>query len=94
MKTGGRLIIAHALSTQEIREHHHKASSVVAFDQLPTQEEMEKLLTGNGFVRSIEVDKPGEYLNLSFKTAHPNFKVSQQTNERGLQTARLSPING
>jgi ubiquinone/menaquinone biosynthesis C-methylase UbiE len=73
LKTGGRLIIAHALSSQEIQEHHHKTSSEVADDQLPTKEEMEKLLTGNGFLRSSIIDKPGEYLNLSIKTP-PKFQ--------------------
>ena len=73
LKTGGKLIIAHALSSQEIQEHHHKTSSVVADDQLPTKEEMEKLLTGNGFLRSSIIDKPGEYLNLSIKTP-PKFQ--------------------
>jgi ubiquinone/menaquinone biosynthesis C-methylase UbiE len=67
LRTGGRLIIAHALSSQQIREHHHSTSSAVAADELPTAEEMEKLLKSNGFGRIRSVDKPGEYLSLSVK---------------------------
>jgi hypothetical protein len=67
LKTGGKLIIAHALSSKQIREHHHNASSVVAADELPIAEEMEKLLKRNGFRRIRLVDKPGEYLSISFK---------------------------
>jgi demethylmenaquinone methyltransferase/2-methoxy-6-polyprenyl-1,4-benzoquinol methylase len=67
LRNGGRLIIAHALSSQEIREHHYGASSAVAADKLPTPEEMKKLLKRHGFARIRFVDKPGEYLDMSFK---------------------------
>ena len=67
LKTGGKLIIAHALSSREIRDHHRNASSVVAVDELPQLDELEKLLKRFGFEEIRVVDKPGEYLNLSSK---------------------------
>jgi len=67
LKTNGKLIIAHALSSGEIKAHHHNASSVVAHDELPTATVMEKLLTQTGFGKIHIIDKQGQYLNLSFK---------------------------
>jgi ubiquinone/menaquinone biosynthesis C-methylase UbiE len=67
LKTNGKLIIAHALSSAEIKAHHHNASSVVAHDVLPTSEIIAKLLTQAGFERVNIIDKPGQYLNLSVK---------------------------
>jgi ubiquinone/menaquinone biosynthesis C-methylase UbiE len=71
LKTGGKLIIAHALSSQQIKEHHHGASCAVAADELPTAEKMEKMLKRNGFGRIHSVDKPGEYISLSLKLNTP-----------------------
>lgn len=67
LKTNGKLIIAHALSSTEIKAHHHNASSVVAHDELPTVPVMKKLLTQTGFGKIHIIDKPGRYLNLSVK---------------------------
>jgi ubiquinone/menaquinone biosynthesis C-methylase UbiE len=67
LKTNGKLIIAHALSSEEIEAHHHNASSVVAHDELPKAAVMEKLLTQGGFGKIHIIDKPGQYLNLSIK---------------------------
>lgn len=67
LKTNGKLIIAHALSSAEIKAHHHNASSVVAHDVLPTAAVMKKLLTQAGFGKIHILDKPGQYLNLSSK---------------------------
>jgi len=67
LKTNGKLIIAHALSSEEIKVHHHNASSVVAHDELPTAPVMKKLLTQVGFGKIHVIDKPGMYLNLSVK---------------------------
>ena len=38
LKTNGKLIISHALSSTEIKAHHHNASSAVAHDELPRQQ--------------------------------------------------------
>jgi len=67
LKTNGKLIIAHALSSAEIKAHHHDTSSVVAHDVLPTSAVMKKLLTQTGFGKIHILDKPGQYLNFSFK---------------------------
>ncbi|TFH23308.1 class I SAM-dependent methyltransferase, partial [Candidatus Bathyarchaeota archaeon] len=67
LKTKGKLIIAHALSSTEIKEHHHNASSVVAHDVLPSLAVMKKLLTQAGFGKIQIIDKPGQYLNISIK---------------------------
>ena len=67
LKTNGKLIIAHALSSTEIKAHHHNASSVVAHDVLPSLAVMKKLLTQAGFGKIQIIDKPGQYLNISIK---------------------------
>ena len=69
LKPGGRLIIAHALSSMEIKSHHHNASSVVAHDVLPEEASIRQLLRQAGFVRIRVVDKPGCYLCLSNKSS-------------------------
>ena len=67
LKTNGKLIIAHALSSAEIKAHHNTASPVVAHDALPTSTVMKKLLTQAGFEKVHIIDKPGQYLNISIK---------------------------
>lgn len=67
LKTNGKLIIAHALSSMEIKAHHHNTSSAVTHDVLPTSTVMKKLLTQAGFEKVHIIDKPGQYLNLSIK---------------------------
>ncbi len=68
LKKDGRLIIAHALSSEEIRAHHKDCSSVVAQDILPTKNKMNKLLKQTGFHRISITDLPGCYFCLSFKS--------------------------
>ncbi|TFH21953.1 methyltransferase domain-containing protein, partial [Candidatus Bathyarchaeota archaeon] len=67
LKTNGRLIIAHALSSMEIKVHHYNASSAVAHDVLPTSAVMKKLLAQAGLEKVHIIDKQGQYLNLSIK---------------------------
>jgi ubiquinone/menaquinone biosynthesis C-methylase UbiE len=67
LKSGGRLIIAHALSSTEIKAHHHKASSAVASDVLPEEPEMRQLLQRAGFAEISINDERGHYLCLSTK---------------------------
>jgi ubiquinone/menaquinone biosynthesis C-methylase UbiE len=69
LKTSGRLIIAHALSSQEIKSHHHNVAEAVAHDELPSEIEMIDLLRQTGFVNVSIVDKPGMYLCMSEKSA-------------------------
>jgi ubiquinone/menaquinone biosynthesis C-methylase UbiE len=66
LKPGGKLIIAHALSSKEIKAHHHN-SSVVAHDMLPDELEMKRLLNQAGFTEIQITDKPGSYVCLSTK---------------------------
>jgi ubiquinone/menaquinone biosynthesis C-methylase UbiE len=69
LKTGGRLIIVHALSSAEIKAHHHNASPSVAHDTLPEDTEMRALLRQAGFNKIRIVDKPSCYLCLSTKSS-------------------------
>jgi demethylmenaquinone methyltransferase/2-methoxy-6-polyprenyl-1,4-benzoquinol methylase len=67
LKSGGKLIIAHALSSEEIRTRHKITSSPVFYDDLPEKLEMEQLLKQAGFVNFHFEDKPGHYLCMSTK---------------------------
>ena len=67
LKPGGRLIIAHALSSAEIQAHHHNAAPVVALDVLPAEPEMRRLLQRAGFAQIAINDELGHYLCLSTK---------------------------
>ena len=69
LKLGGKLVIAHALSSQEIRSHHHNAAAVVAHDELPSETEMRKMLKKAGFENVEITDKPSCYLCMSNKPA-------------------------
>ena len=66
LKPKGRLIIAHALSSAEVKSHHKNAPAV-ANDVLPTDAEMRKLLRQAGFAGVEIVDKQGSYLCTSTK---------------------------
>jgi demethylmenaquinone methyltransferase/2-methoxy-6-polyprenyl-1,4-benzoquinol methylase len=67
LKRGGRLVIAHALSSSEIKNRHKDASLAVADDKLPIAEEMNCLLKVAGFTNICIKDEPGEYLCISDK---------------------------
>jgi len=72
LKESGRLIIAHALSSSEIREHH-KGASPVAEDALPEEMEMRYLLEEAGFTEIQITDEPGSYLCIAIKCQkHPD----------------------
>lgn len=61
LRPRGTLIIAHALSSEEIRHHHGKAPPV-RHDRLPERAEMMRLLAATGFSVTGLVDEPGCYL--------------------------------
>jgi len=67
LKPGGTLIIAHALSSKEVKSHHNNASPTVADDTLPEDAEMRRLLNSTGFTEVYIEDEPGGYLCLSKK---------------------------
>ncbi len=66
LKRRGRLVIAHALSSTEIREHHKRASPVTR-DVLPEEIVMKRLLKRAGFFEVRITDEPGLYLCLATK---------------------------
>jgi ubiquinone/menaquinone biosynthesis C-methylase UbiE len=67
LKHHGRLIIAHALGSAEIKRHHQNASSVIANDVLPAAEDMCKLLREAKFSEIQISDTPHSYVCLSAK---------------------------
>ncbi len=67
LKPGGALIIAHALSSEELQAHHNNASSAVVHDVLPEEAEMKQLLEQTGFEGIGIKDEPGFYLCIAHK---------------------------
>lgn len=67
LKNRGRLIIAHALSSAEIKACHKDVTLAVAKDTLPNEKEMNRLLNNAGFVDVCIKDEPGCYLCTSTK---------------------------
>ena len=67
LKHGGTLIIAHALSSEELKAHHNNASSAVVHDMLPEEAEMIQLLEQTGFEGIGIKDEPGFYLCIAHK---------------------------
>jgi len=67
LRPGGILIIAHALSSEEIKEHHNSSSPSVANDILPEEADMIKLLRRTGFTKIRIKNEPGCYLCMSTK---------------------------
>jgi demethylmenaquinone methyltransferase/2-methoxy-6-polyprenyl-1,4-benzoquinol methylase len=64
LKPDGKFIIAHALSSTEIKAHH-RSSSAVTHDILPNKQEMRRWLTSAGFRKILIKDEPGCYLCVS-----------------------------
>lgn len=67
LKVGGKLVIAHALSSEEIEAHHHNTESVVAHETLPDKHSMKQMLKQTGFIGINIIDEPGRYLCTSTK---------------------------
>ena len=67
LKHGGRLIIAHALSSSEIKSQHRDASLAVNHDVLPEEDEMRLMLKRADFNDIYIRDEPGCYLCSSTK---------------------------
>jgi len=61
LKTGGTLIIAHALSSVALRSHHQNCGPV-SNDFLPEEGKMRSLLEGAGFQVKRLIDEPKRYL--------------------------------
>jgi len=71
LKPGGTLIIAHALSSEELKAHHNNASSAVVHDILPEETEIIQLLEQTGFAEIRIKDDPGCYLCIAYKSRKP-----------------------
>jgi ubiquinone/menaquinone biosynthesis C-methylase UbiE len=67
LKPSGKLVIAHALSSEELKAHHKKVSEHVAHDMMPKKTEMILLLEQTGFAGISIKDEPGCYLCISHK---------------------------
>jgi len=61
LKTQGTLVIAHALSSEEIKRHHQNCGPV-SHDFLPAESEMKRLFEEAGFTLRRLIDKPKCYL--------------------------------
>ena len=69
LKQGGKLIIAHALSSEQIKEHHQKCSAAIGKDILPDEYEMRQMLRKTGFSTPHITDEPGCYLCITTKNS-------------------------
>jgi ubiquinone/menaquinone biosynthesis C-methylase UbiE len=67
LKPSAKLVIAHALGSEELNTHHKKVSKHVAHAILPKKAEMTKLLEQTGFTRISIKDEPGCYLCITHK---------------------------
>lgn len=66
-ESGGKLVIAHTISSEELKVHHKKASKHVAHAVMPTKDEMTQLLKHTGFTQISIKDDPGCYLCTAHK---------------------------
>jgi demethylmenaquinone methyltransferase/2-methoxy-6-polyprenyl-1,4-benzoquinol methylase len=67
LKSDGMLIVAHALSSEELKAHHNSISSSVVHDVLPKEAEMKQLLEQTGFTKITVNDEPRCYLCIAHK---------------------------
>jgi ubiquinone/menaquinone biosynthesis C-methylase UbiE len=67
LKPAGTLVIAHALSSEELKMHHNDASTAVMHDMLPEMPQMKRLLEQAGFTGISIRDEPGLYLCTAHK---------------------------
>ncbi|MBN1245414.1 class I SAM-dependent methyltransferase [Candidatus Bathyarchaeota archaeon] len=67
LKPDGELVIAHALSSEELKAHHKKVSDHVAHAAMPDKAEMTQLIEQTGFVEIRIRDEPGCYLCIAHK---------------------------
>lgn len=62
LKPEGKLVISHALSSEELKVHHAKVSKQMAHSLLPKDADMKQLLEQTGFAQVSIKDEPGLYL--------------------------------
>jgi len=67
LKPSGKLVIAHALSSKELKAHHKKVSEHLAHAMLPEKSKIIQLLEQTGFTQIIIKDEPGCYRCIAHK---------------------------
>ena len=67
LKSDGKLVIAHALSSEELKAHHKEVSEYVAHAAIPQKTEMARLIEQTGFEEICIRDEPGCYLCIARK---------------------------
>lgn len=67
LKPKGKLLIAHALGSKELKELHSKEAPPIADDTLPSKARMSKLLKNNGFLIEFFEDQPRAYVCIATK---------------------------
>ncbi len=71
LKPYGKLVIAHALSSEDLKSHHQKVSKHLAHATLPKEPEMVQMLQQTGFIETCIRDEPGSYLCIACKPSKP-----------------------
>lgn len=64
LKKGGWLAVAHFDSSEELNNHHRKASGPVMHDKLPDEKTMKRLFENSGLKTEKFIDESGFYLIL------------------------------
>jgi ubiquinone/menaquinone biosynthesis C-methylase UbiE len=67
LKAEGKLVIAHALSSEELKIHHRKVSLKMVNATLPVEADMKKLLEKIKFTNIFIKDEPRQYLCIATK---------------------------
>ena len=67
LRAGGRLVICHTASRQAINEFHRSVGGVVAYDTIPEEGEMLRLLSETGLGEAQVRDEPDRYLVLAYR---------------------------
>jgi ubiquinone/menaquinone biosynthesis C-methylase UbiE len=75
LKPNCKIVIAHALSSEELKNHHKKVSEHVAHATMPDKNKILRLIMQAGFVEVNIRDEPGCYLCVARKPA--NFERTQ-----------------
>ena len=70
LRKGGRLIICHTASRQTINEFHRSIGGAVAYDAIPGEEEMLRLLREAGLAEAQVRDEPDRYLALACRNGN------------------------
>ncbi|MBN2451285.1 MAG: class I SAM-dependent methyltransferase [Lentisphaeria bacterium] len=66
LRPGGKLAVAHLMSSAELNQHHRKHEAVM-HDMLPGAADMRRYLAAAGLSLELSLDEPGFYLLLASK---------------------------